>query len=88
MKSRVETSDALRLLALFVIIVAPTTAAQRVSPPFPARLDSYVRNTVKLTAAEQKQLGGGEPVTRLLAADQSKEVAVFGAIWINAPMRR
>ena len=88
MKSDDAMSHVLRLLAIFVIVVAPTTAAQRASPTFPARLDSYVRDIVKLTAAEQKQLGGGEPVTRLLDADQSKEVAVFGAIWINAPMRR
>lgn len=78
----------LRLLALSVIAVVPMTAAQRASPPFPARLESYIRNTVKLTAAEQKALGRGEPVTRLLDADQSKEVAVFGAIWVNAPIRR
>jgi hypothetical protein len=30
----------------------------------------------------------GEPVTKLLDVDESKEVAVFGAIWIHAPIRR
>jgi hypothetical protein len=80
-------SHALRLLALLVIVVAPT-AAQRAIPSFPARLDSFFRNGVMLTPAERKQLAGGEPVTRLLDADPSKEVAVFGAIWINAPMQR
>ena len=30
----------------------------------------------------------GDPITKLLDADASKEVAVFGAVWINAPVRR
>ena len=30
----------------------------------------------------------GGPITKLLEADASKEVAVFGAVWINAPVRR
>ncbi len=55
---------------------------------FPSRLDRYFKNVVKLTAEEQKQLLDGQPVTKLLEADESKEVAVFGAVWINAPMQR
>jgi hypothetical protein len=30
----------------------------------------------------------GEPVTKLLDADGSKEVAIFGAVWIKAPVAR
>jgi hypothetical protein len=30
---------------------------------------------------------GGEPITKLLDADESKEVAMFGAVWIAAPIR-
>ena len=43
---------------------------------------------MKLTTAERQQLIGGRPLTKLLDADQSKEVAVFGAVWISAPVRR
>lgn len=53
--------------------------------PLPPRLDAFLTNVVKLTAAERRQLVGGSPVARNLDADPSKEVAVFGAIWINAP---
>lgn len=55
---------------------------------FPARLDNYFKNTIRLTAAEQQQLAGGQPLTKLLDADENKEVAILGAVWINAPMRR
>ena len=55
---------------------------------FPSRLDRYFKDVVKLTADEQKQLLAGQPVTKLLDADESKEVAVLGAVWINAPMQR
>jgi hypothetical protein len=55
---------------------------------FPERLDTYFKNTVRLTAAQRQQLAAGQPVTKLLDADENKEVAVFGAIWIAAPMRR
>jgi hypothetical protein len=41
-----------------------------------------------LTRSERQRLLNGEALTRLLDADASKEVAVFGAVWINAPMRR
>jgi hypothetical protein len=36
------------------------------------------------TAAERKALLSGRPVTKLLPSDESKEVFVFGAIWIEA----
>ena len=41
---------------------------------------------MKPTPAEQAQLAAGKPVTRLLDSDPSKEVAVFGAVWVNAPL--
>jgi len=56
--------------------------------PVPARLEHYLANVVRLTADERQRLVKGQPVTKLLEADQSKEVAVFGAVWMNAPIRR
>lgn len=78
----------IRVLALLALAVVPIGAAQSASPPLPPRLDHYVRSVVRLTAAEQKQLASGSPVTRLLEADPGTEVAVFGAIWVNAPIGR
>jgi hypothetical protein len=37
---------------------------------------------------ERARLMEGAPLTRLLDADATKELAVFGAIWIDAPIRQ
>jgi hypothetical protein len=69
-----------------------TLAAQSGKPSavhgFPPALERYLSSVVKLSADQRAQLQGGAPVTRLLDADGSKEVAVFGAIWIDAPIKR
>ena len=62
--------------------------AQRAGAAFPPRLENYLTSSVRLTAADRRALLGGAPVTKLLEGDASKEVAVFGAIWINAPVHR
>ncbi|CAN5806470.1 hypothetical protein BH18ACI5_BH18ACI5_07800 [soil metagenome] len=54
---------------------------------FPPRLETYF-SSVKLSTADRKRLTDNAPVTRMLAADASKEIAVFGAIWIHAPIAR
>ena len=54
----------------------------------PAPFESYLRGHIKLTPLEQKQLVAGQPVTRLLDADPAKEVAIFGAVWVKAPVAR
>jgi hypothetical protein len=75
------------LLALAFAATLTTTARMAV-PGLPARLDDYLIGTVKLTAEERASLVSGEPVAKLLDADESKEVAVFGAVWVDAPMSR
>ena len=77
-------------LVAVLLLVAPVPIArfQNASAPLPSRLGTYLRDVVRLTIEEQRQLAAGEPVTKLLDSDASKEVAVFGAIWINAPIRR
>jgi hypothetical protein len=45
---------------------------------------SYVVNVVHLEPSDRNSLLSGAAVTRLLDADPSKEVAVFGAVWIRA----
>ena len=57
-------------------------------PSLPARFDSYIKAHVKLTADEYTQLLAGQPVTQHLETDPAKEVAIFGAVWVNAPMAR
>jgi hypothetical protein len=53
-------------------------------PVFPRGLDTYLTSSVRLTPAERQSLLAGAPVTKILDADPSHEVAVFGAVWIKA----
>jgi hypothetical protein len=54
----------------------------------PPRLRSYLDRYVKLDAAQRETLRSGGPITKLLDADPSKEIAVFGAVWIDASIER
>jgi hypothetical protein len=59
-------------------------ASHQSKSSFPPLLDAYLTTQVHLTAAERKSLSSNVPVTKLLEADPSKEVSVFGAVWIDA----
>jgi hypothetical protein len=64
-----------------------TPSAKR-STTLPADLDAYLATYVRLDAQARAQLLAGAPVTKILDSDASKEVAVFGAVWVNAPVDR
>jgi len=73
------------------IVVTATTieTAQNTASAFPRRMEEYLAKSVKLTAAQRTSLNNGTPITKLIDVEQeTKEISVFGAIWINAPMRR
>ena len=86
--TRYEVGYLLGSLVLLLAAPVPTATFQNASAPIPSRLGTYLRDVVRLTIEEQRQLTAGEPVTKLLDSDPNKEVAVFGAIWINAPISR
>jgi hypothetical protein len=69
---------------LLAALAAATPSARQATDRFPATLEAYFANSLKLTGAERKTLIGGGPVTRILEGDPGKEVGVFGAIWIDA----
>jgi hypothetical protein len=79
-------------LAAVAVASALTTPGASLSgqdrASLPARLDSYIRTDLKLTPVKTQQLLAGQPVTQLLDVDPAKEVAIFGAVWVNAPMAR
>ena len=75
-------------LAAIVTVVTGSAPSGQSPAPLPARLDSYINAYVKLTPEEQKRLLAGEPVTQLLKSDPAKEVAIFGAVWVAAPITR
>jgi hypothetical protein len=73
--------------AILIAGMAPVAAP---SPPraLPPRIAEYVARHVKLTAEQHAQLLQGQAVTQLLDADPSREVAIFGAVWVDAPVER
>jgi hypothetical protein len=58
------------------------------SAPLPSRLSDFLTRQAGLTAIEQAPLLQGEPVTLVLEAAAPQEVAVFGAVWVKAPISR
>ena len=73
-------------LLVGLAVAAPLVGAQ--GRAFPAPLDSYLTDAVRLSKHDRQRLLSGEPLTKLLDADASKEVAVVGAVWVDAPIRR
>jgi len=71
-------------VALFATAPA-RPVADRPLQSLPEALEKYLTTEVHPTAAQRKALLSGFPLTKLLPSDPSKEVFVFGAIWINAP---
>lgn len=74
------------LLLLIALVMPATVSGQRMA--LPAKLENYLESAGAFSARDRQQLLGGQPVTTLLDADDSKEVAVLGAIWIDAPIQR
>jgi hypothetical protein len=75
----------MRWVALFVTLVTGALVQPPRDISFPSLLNSYITTYVRLTPAERRSLLAGSSVTKLLDADPSKEVSVFGAVWIDAP---
>jgi hypothetical protein len=61
----------------------PGRSAQNTS--FPELLESYLRQDIRMTATQLSALRSGQAVTKLIPTDTKNEVAIFGAIWIEAP---
>ena len=72
------------VLALCCVIATHAFGQAR----FPGRLEDYLTRVLKLTVAERTALLAGVPLARNLDSDPNQEVAVFGAIWINAPIAK
>jgi hypothetical protein len=76
-------------VAAGALVFSPVGSGRSVPPDvLPPRLADFVSQQAKLSAEKRAQLLQGKPVTSLLDADPSKEVSVFGAVWINAPVER
>jgi len=74
--------------AASLALAASLAAGGRPQTALPPNLQSYLDQHVQLDAASRAKLLAGQPITKLLDADPSKEVAIFGAVWIDAPIER
>jgi hypothetical protein len=85
------TSLSLRL-AVFTLAAAISTAlsgtGQAPALRFPAALETHIGHVAHLSASERRRIHDGGPVTKLLASDVTREVAVSGVVWIDAPLNR
>lgn len=81
-----------RLMIAGVLVAGALTASlqgrQASSAKFPNLLATYISTDVKLTTSERTSLFQGQPVTKVLPTDPSREVAIFGAVWIDAPVEK
>jgi hypothetical protein len=82
-----RVSSAVSALAIASWLLGQSAAGQN-KAQLPAQLEEYVARVVKLSDAQRAQLLAGKPVTWMVDADPSNEVAVFGAIWVDAPASR
>ena len=81
--ARFIAATALAAVSLVPLSVASRAAgAQSALPP---ALDSFLAEEAHASPSDREALLAGSPLIKLLDADPAKEVAVFGAIWVNAP---
>lgn len=75
-------------LALALLPAAGVRGLSQPQTTFPARIEHYLASVVEPSPAERKRLLAGAAITKLLGTDVASEVAVFGAVWINASPQR
>jgi hypothetical protein len=76
--------------AVAAIVLAGETRVVTVQQAgaLPERFERFLSSVVRPSAADRRRLLGGFPITKLLPGQDDKEVAVFGAVWIHAPVSR
>ena len=72
--------------AAVLVLAMPEALAGR-QPALPPALDSFLTQEAHATLSEREALLAGNPLVKFLDADPSKEIAVLGAVWVEAPRR-
>jgi hypothetical protein len=67
--------------------LAVASRADGAQPLLPPVLASFLTEEAHATPSEREALVAGNPLIKLLDADPSAEIAVLGAVWVNAPSR-
>ena len=71
--------------AAVLALAMPEALAGRAQPALPPALDAFLTEEAHATPSEREALLAGNPLVKFLDADPSKEIAVLGAVWVNAP---
>ena len=77
--------------AVTAVALVPSCVASRADgaqASLPSALASFLTEEAHATPSEREALLAGSPLVKLLDADPSKEIAVLGAVWVNAPPGR
>lgn len=80
-----RTTPRVLLLTLLAVTVAGSVQAQHA--PLPEKVQAFI-DIAKVPQRSVSMLRAGQPVTVLLDSDPAREVAVFGAVWVKAPIDR
>jgi hypothetical protein len=75
------------LVAAVLIGFAASSRANGAQASLPSVLTSFLTEEAHATPSEREALLAGGPLVKLLDADPSQEIAVLGAVWVNAPSR-
>jgi hypothetical protein len=67
-----------------VLISQPALSWQGAPAPLPDRFERYLSTVIRPSARDRSRMLEGAPLTKLIDTDDGNEVAVFGAIWIQA----
>ena len=76
--------------ALAAVSLAPLSLASRADgaqSSLPSVLASFLTEEAHATPAERDGLLAGDSLVKRLDADPAKEIAVLGAVWVNAPAK-
>jgi hypothetical protein len=74
-------------LVMSLVPLSHALRAEGSSSSLPAVLASFLTEEANATSAELAGLLADNPLIKLLDADPSTEIAVLGAVWVNAPSR-
>ena len=85
MKCAPRFMAAMALAAISIGLLPAGTRVDGAQPSLPAALASFLSEEARVTAPERGTLVAGNPLVKLLDADPEQEIAVLGAIWVDAP---
>jgi hypothetical protein len=76
------------LAGVSLVPLSGVSTADGAQPSLPSALGSFLAEEAHAIPAEREALLAGNPFVKLLDADPSYEMAVLGAVWVNAPPER